>query len=190
MEETTINKVISGDYWIDADTGECLELVHQPKPEFHVTDRPSAEWVLERMQRHEAILASVELRRKALNENLDREAKREQNALTFLDKRFRAELQEFATAEIGKQKDKTYLTAFGALSLTDYDGGAITILNEAGAFVWAKKAIPEAVSEKTVEKLALNTLKKSKIELPADLFEVAPPWTKFEINTGIQKVGK
>lgn len=121
-ERETQNTIIQDGFIIDADTGEVVGL---EKGEFHVTDEASADWVLEKMMDAQANAARVQIKRKALLENLDEQERHYKRTYDFLNYRFGRELAEFARRRLEETKAKTKVVklSFGRLSFRTVRGG-------------------------------------------------------------------
>ena len=158
MVETAIDQASTNlewhdDYLIDTNTGEIVETWHgvqNPTAEpFRVDSLVAAEWVLDRMARREAALVALDKRRLAIIHNLDALANTEQRALDGLHRRFDAELEAFARAELERAggRTKTLRTAFGSISFRIVKASR-RIVDMAAAVAWAKRWTPQAVRVK------------------------------------------
>lgn len=118
-KELTSTIEIDGNVY-DSDTGEHLGVVG--KPEFHVIDQASAEWVLEKMAALDSDILAIEARLKALSENLGvMKAEKERNRAGLLYK-FGPELEHFAKENLPNGK-KTWTCPYGSVSFRSTSGG-------------------------------------------------------------------
>lgn len=174
---------------IDTETGEVLGCP-EPRPQFHVTDRESAEWVLHKMQDLQAEKVAIEARLKALTDNLNAQIHEVERRLGFLQYRFGGELFDWAREEIAKQPHgpKHVKTDYGKIGFRATKG-SIKVADEEAALSWAERQAPEAVViKKAVHVSALpQALKQDVFDAPEryGFFAVEPPTEKGYIETGL-----
>lgn len=128
----------------DAETGEFLRFVQ--KPEFHVTDTASAEWLLEKASSLDADILALDARLKALAENLTamkREKERQRDGLLY---RFGKELEHVARENMPKGK-KTWTCAYGSVAFRTTQP-RLDVRDEDTALAWARSECPDAVKVK------------------------------------------
>lgn len=175
-------------FLIDSTTGEILEVSTEGSPDkpFTVSDRSSAEWVLDKMSETEAWMAAINLRREAMLANMEIQTNAAKRRLDFLKFKFTSELEEFARKELEGKREKTLTLDNGKLSFrTQPAGCAVTIKPglEAKAMEWACKYCPEAVVIPE-PKLSISELKKNPY-LDDDIFERSETKETFTVRTGV-----
>lgn len=161
-----------GDYIVNPATGEVLGLLEDEALAgddglFHVTDRPSAEWVMERIFEAYAEVAALERRKRIILANLEDMAKVHERRAMWLERRFSAELEAWARSELEKKKGRTVKTPFGVLRFRKKPG-RVVIVDEQTAKRYARDYHSEAL--KVEERLLI-----SKLALPDDFFEHVAP---------------
>lgn len=193
-------EVVDG-YLIDSRTGEVLEYVG--RPEFHVTDDGSAEWVLERRGEIEADLAAILARREAILANLDRLEREQAARLKAWDWRFAGELEQFARGRLEGGRKRTWQCPFGSVAIRKTPARwtwADAPDAKERAVDWADRHHPQLVVETVERKVPLDRLKDAAVlhcsqvggEI-VDYTEVArflsyvPESEKVTINTGVGK---
>lgn len=181
-EEPQRETIVVNGYLIDAETGEVLDIVEAPRPQFHVEDLASAEWVLEKMHEAEGRVAGLTARLAAITDQIGAMIREENRRSEWLQHRFGAELEAFAGRELQGQKSRSLKTPFGTLSFRSTPG-SIRPLDKQGALAWAKEHAPDAVV--TREDLVVTPL-KDRTDLPPILFEVTPAGDRFYIKTGVK----
>lgn len=204
VQETAESVLIDG-LWTDPETGEVLAL--ERKPDFQVTDDESAEWVLERILNAEAEKARLEMKKRAIVENLDRQIAAAQRRIDGLHYRFDSDLEHYAMTALDGQSTKTLKLAYGTLSFRNVKGG-LRLAEGADAkrlaLDWAKHlGIKSAVVTK--EEFQISKLDKDdakRLQHLAEMgtryvdlgsiqlaFQVKPDETKFTVKTGLGKDG-
>ncbi len=182
LQQTT---VIDGIIY-DSETGECLGTV---KPEFHVTDQASAEWVLEKASALDQDIAGLTARKNALIANMDVMIKEKSNQKAGLLYRFGPELEHFAKENLPKGK-KTWTCPFGSVGFRATQA-KIEVQDEERAMAWAKQFAPEAikVKESLLKSLIPDDLITKFLDDPtgadAEGFTVVPAGESATIKTGI-----
>lgn len=172
-----------GPYMIDANTGEVLGLAPE-KAQFHVHDRASAEWVLERLSEAEAEVAALERRKTVLVANIESMQLEAERRVTFLMGRFLLELQAFAEKELAGKKTRTWKSPFGRLSFRK-GKSRLVVHDEAKAVEWAKQNQPQAV--KVTEKLLVSMLDNVYDDFEAPGLSIEPARESFAIKTGVEE---
>jgi hypothetical protein len=191
--EPDLKLVEDGDYqdlevidgYLVAPDGEIVGLAERPG-EFHVADQASAEWVLDKMAKHDAEIAALEMRLKALQQNLQRMQGQEIRGRSFLEYRFGGELIEFARRNL-KGRCKTWTCAYGSVAFKKQPRG-VEVLDEEAAIKWAKVVCPAAVQVK--EKLLISLCKEMVLADPPATehgFNIFTPTEKATIKTGVAK---
>lgn len=127
----------------DTETGECLGAT---KPEFHVTDEKSAEWVMSKVFALDAEILAYESRLKALSENLGTMKAEKERQRAGLLYRFGPELEHFAKENLPKGK-KTWTCPYGSVSFRTTHP-RLDVVDEALAVAFCKTYAPEAVKVK------------------------------------------
>lgn len=175
-----MNTEIIDGYVIDVDTGEVLELAGRD-PAFHVTDRTSAEWVLEKIGQNEAALKALEIRRNQILANLDAQQHEIQRRADWLNLRFGAELREWANRQLSGQKRKSLKLDFGKIGFR-MTHGSVKVFQAEPAVEWLRKFCPRAVQmePKILVSMIPDELRS---ELPLNAFDYVPPENKFFVST-------
>jgi len=172
--------VTTPDGWIvDADTGE---IIRHSCDAFAVTDRDSAEWVLEKMQEVDASIVADEIRLRVIAERIQSRIKHQEQRRNWLRNRFAGELEEYAQSALTGQKARTLILDNGKISFRKTPGST-TVIDMAAAIVWAKSNAPDALK---VTETVLVTPLKGRDDLPEAIFTVTPPSEKCTIETGIK----
>ncbi len=170
--------IIDG-YRIDTDTGEILGLAEHD-PAFHVTDRTSAEWVLEKLGRAAADLAALEVRRAAILANLDAQASQFNRRTDWLTARFGAELQDYATLMLIGAKRKSLQLDFGKLGFRKTNG-SVKVFHAPSAIAWLQTHCPRALQPQEPKILVSLIPDELRPELPTHAFDYTPPENKFYV---------
>lgn len=169
-------------YTVDPETGEILSL-QTPKPEFHVTDVDSAEWVLARMMGHESELLKLEAELAAIRSRYEARIKEERRRLEFLNRRFGPELEAFALTQIEGTKAKTWSGTFGAVSFRTVSP-TVKVVDQSAAYEWAIENCPTACEKKVslsgLKPTALNLITEGKA-VPG--VELVPGYQSVSIKT-------
>ena len=203
IEQEAAPVVIDG-YLIDQETGEVLGHV-EVKSQFQVTDRKSAEWVLEKILNAESDVLAVEetptvIAARAILSNAEKIKKERQARADWLRTRFEPELGHWAKQALEETggKSKTIKTLFGSISLRTVKGG-VRVLDKEFALELAKKEYPDAV--KVSEEFQISKLtdeQKREIEVglagtiwPSDdtyrrAFDLKPETEAITIKTGVE----
>lgn len=177
---------------IDIETGEVLD-GPTPEPGFHVRDRASAEWVLQRMQELQAERLAIRARLDAVTENLNAQMREVDARLGFLKFRFGGQLLDWAREEIsraGPNAPKHVKTDFGRVGFR-MKRGSIAVAEPEKAVEWAKDTCPEAVrirEELMVSRLP-DEVRASVFEAPEqfDFLAVDTPREEGYIDTGVNE---
>lgn len=172
----------------NAETGEILH------KEFQITDDASADWALEKIMNAEVRKAALEIKRRALLENLDAQIKEEQRRIDGLHFRFDNELTNYAKGKLNG-KTKTVKFTYGSVSFRTVKGG-LRVVDAANALSWAKaKGFDHAI--KLTESFQISQLTDLEREIamddieaegiPASVmpFEVKPDAEAVTIKTGV-----
>lgn len=175
------NEIISGDYLVDAETGEVLGLA-EIKPAFIVDSKDAAEWVLERMSECDGEILALTARRDALVKNLNTQIDATRKKRDWLDLRFKGELCFWAGEVLAGAKQRFVQTAFGRVTFRKTPG-SIKVADVVAALDWARKNAPDAV--KVTESVVVTPLKGREAELPEGVFEVMAPGESFKVETGV-----
>lgn len=184
---TMLNTIITTGFIIDEETGEILEDTGREilaTPALFVPDTEGGvEWVLQLIQSEEAHIAGLTARRSAILENINSEIERHEKKREWVEKRFAADLEQFAKKQLDGGKSRTWRSPFGSLSFRKTPGSVKAL---PGALEWTKARCPEAI--KITETVLVSELKKYEYDedLPSDLFEVTPPGENFLIKTGVK----
>lgn len=197
IDESVDGQIIEHEgYWIDTSTGEIVGLVEE-KPAFRVTDRESAEWVLEKMDAAECEASGLETRLAAIQERMQTMIREKRKRVEWLRMRFGAELEQFAREQLVGAKTKTLKTPWGNLALRTVPGrlalreGVETRYTQMldsedearnlPLLQWAIDNRPECV--KATLEFQVSKLPKD-AELPDQFFEQTEPVEKFDIKVG------
>lgn len=180
--DLSLNIVEHDGYVVDADTGEIIG--HIDAAQFTVTDRLSAEWVLERMAEADALAAAEQMRLAAVTANIEHRIKAAQKRRNWLQLRFGPELQKYAENALVGAKSRTLVLDHGRISFAR-SPGSIKIANMPAAVSWAQEYAPLAI--KTVHSVLVSELKGMERSLPADVFSVQEPYDRCTVDTGITK---
>lgn len=174
-------------YTIDPETGEILD-VTTPQDGFQVTDRASAEWVLEKMAEAEAAAQAHKARLEAVKANIESQIKDEERKLAFLDFKFGHQLRLFAEQELDGKKSKTLKLDNGKLSLRTVP--AKWEWNQDALLPWAKKYAPEAI--KTTEKVLVSELTDAQKAVCSTegIAKVTDSQEVFSVKTGVPGAAK
>ena len=181
LQTTTIDGVI-----YDTETGECLGTV---KPEFHVTDQASAEWVMEKVFSLDAEIAAYEARLKALSENIGAMKRTKEQQRAGILYRFGPEVENFAKENLPKGK-KTWTCPYGSVSFRTTQA-KLDIADQDRAIVWAKSEAPEAVkvTESILKSMIpadkVNWIMENPTSADANGFTIVPAGESSTIKTGI-----
>lgn len=187
-EASPVHAVEHDGFWVDPDTGEVLGVV-EPKPEFKVDDRSSAEWVLQKLMDAEAEVFAIQAREKAVLDNLAAQKKRAARKAEWLRARFGPELEQFARKELEGQKGKALTLDFGKVSFRAV-AGKVTLADESRAM----ESFPEAV--KVTRSFLISQVPKAKAEMlrdqgPDALLAAGLAWVEptesVTIQTGVGK---
>jgi hypothetical protein len=193
-------------FLIDAETGEVVGLAGV-KEDFTVTDEKSADWVLEKLMDSETQVARLNIKLKALTENIQTQIKAEERKQNFLKFKFGPALEHFARVALEGKKTKTLPLTFGKLSLRTVKGG-LRVADAQKALEWAKNFFPGAI--KVTETFQISLVPdgvKGEIdlaltdetafaegqpghqegwrEIAKEAFEIKPDEEKFDIKTGV-----
>lgn len=130
-------EVIDG-YVVDGNTGEVLGLAASDTPlSFAVRDRASADWVLAKLADCQAQVLAINARERMLLANLDRQRKAQLARLDWLHRRFDAELEAFARAELEGKRTKTLTLDHGRIAFRTARGRNV-ITDMARAVAWMR----------------------------------------------------
>lgn len=131
--------------WADEQEAEAMEAnehqdiieQHNIKPEFHVTDESSADWVLRKIAEARAGRKRVEAQLAAKVEAYRREEE-------YFTMRYQNELRIFAFVELDGKKTKTLKLAEGSLSFR-VTPPKLVVRDESLALAWATINAPNAI---------------------------------------------
>ena len=165
-------------YIIDDQTGEIIgtERDQQDLP-FQPKTQADMEWLMGKLNEHDAEIAKLEAQRDAINKQIDKMEHYHQNAGKFLHFRYGQALIEYARHNLPKGK-KTWHCVFGNVAFRS-TRGSVEILNPDGAILWAEKECPQAV--KVTKSILKSELKD--VALPDDLFKLVPPAETVSIKS-------
>jgi len=162
-EPTQEQTVIEIDGYLVNELGEVVGMTSQPKPEFHVEDAESADWVLKKICDAESEAARIQLVLASVKERLETEVKAQLRRAEYLKYRFGGELEHFAKENLPSGK-KTWKGVWGEVSFRTTKP-RLDIVDEARAIEWAKSSSDCATAVKVTEKL-------NKSELPIETVEL------------------
>jgi len=188
-----------GDWLVDITTGEILAH-REAKPEFHVTDEKSAEWVLEKLHALDGETAGLQMRLQAVQEQIGAMVREKQNRRNWMQMRFGAELEEFARKQLEGKKSRSLKLLWGTLAFRTTNARIAlregveakqslakgSVLPRLPLISWALKNAPEAV--KATEEFQISQLPEGmKVigNLPEEFFQEVPVGENFSIKTGI-----
>jgi len=175
---------------VDIETGEVVG-VDAPE-EFRVKDEDSFNWVMGKMLDADSRIASIlthpeVVKAKAILANAERITKDAQNRKTWFEKRFGAELAEYAKAQIEGGKSKTFKTVLGAISFRTKKGGLRVEDKEKALETAQVNGWTNAI--KVTEEFQISKLDPAQKELAeAKLlpgFTVEPDTETWSITTGV-----
>jgi len=149
---------------VDPDTGEVVGV---EKPQFHVTDAHTAEWLMERLFNIDLDISKEEKRLKALMDNAQskiNDLKRRRNGLMF---KYGPELEHYALTQAENGKSKTWKCPFGTVSFRSVPS-TYKLNDPAAGLAWAKENWPEAVK---VEETFLPSLVSREVKEQLTFFE-------------------
>lgn len=199
-ESTTTTQseaIVVDGYRIDPETGEVLGHVTATDV-FHVHDRDTAEWVLQRMQEADAQASAIRLRRAAILELLETQETEYTRRRQWLEVRFGQELADWARGELVGKRTKTLTTDYGQIAFRSVAGrlavreGVATrevhvygeVPVEPSPLVgWAARECPQAL--KLTEEFQISRVPAG-MELPEVYFEQTEPRETVKIDTGIK----
>ncbi len=184
-EESAVREIVVGEYVLDADTGEILGLAGV-KEDFTVTDEKSADWVLEKLMDSETNAARLEMKLRAITENLTAQIKAEQNRQKYLRFRFGPSLEHFARQALQGKKIKTLTLTFGKLSLRVLKGG-LRVMDQEKALAWARELGDEEFCGRTVkvvESFQISQLTPEEKAKIIEELEEGPPTPHIDPETG------
>jgi len=184
---------------IDRNTGEIMGLAG--KPEFHVTDLSSAEWVLEKMDTTDFEIHGLRLQLAAIQERMESKIAEKQRRIDWFRMRYGSELEQFGREYLAttKAKTKTVKTPFGNIAFRTVKGrikvkeGVETTYDLLDPFSvtpriikWAETLESKPLQEKHTVAFMVSKLPKDLTieDLPADLFEQTPDEEKCDIKVG------
>jgi len=183
------------DYEFDPETGEIIN--YQPMANhpsgayevriaadaFKIDSKESAEWVLKKLLDYDLTIEAVKSKRKIINANLDHKETGLKNARDKLADKVGEQLEGYASEMLKNSKNKSLLLDYGKIGFREVRGST-TVLNADAAVHWLKlNEIDDAI--KTVRSVLVSKIPEN-TELPPELFEVKPPYTKFYIDTGVK----
>lgn len=167
----------AGRFLVDASTGEVLDV---EKPEgFRVTDRASAEWVMERIFDSEAEVAALEARAETIRKNIARMAAEHARKAQWLRDRFGPQLEEWARAELAGKKVRTVRTPFGALAFRKTKP-KLSVTDLARAVEWCKEHVPDAV--KVQESILVSMIPDTAWKDLNAAFDITPAGDSFRVD--------
>lgn len=172
------NTVIVDGYVVDEETGEIHGLAGHPS--FHVTDRTSAEWVLEKISQNTSALKALELRRAQVLENLEAQQREIERRADWLNQRFGGELREWCERELVGQKRKSIQLDWGKIGFRKTHG-AVKVFDVVAAAEWLKVHCAQAIQMEP-KVLVSRIPDELRSELPANAFDYTPPDNKFYIS--------
>ncbi len=168
-------------FLIDAETGEVVGLAGV-KEDFTVTDEKSADWVLERLMDSETQVARLNIKIKALTENIQNQIKAEERKQNFLKFKFGPALEHFARVALEGKKTKSLSLTFGKLSLRTVKGG-LRVADAEKALEWAnKEGFDDAI--KTVESFQISALTPEEKQDIIDMIRRGAPEPVIDQETG------
>ncbi len=174
-----LNTEIIDGYLIDVETGEVLSLAGHD-PAFHVTDRTSAEWVLEKISRNTSALKALEIRRNEIMENLEAQQREIERRADWLNQRFGAELKDWATRQLAGQKRKSLQLDHGKVGFRQTHG-SVRVFDQITAVQWLQQHCPRAV-QMEAKVYVSNIPDELRPTLPLNAFDYVPPENKFYIS--------
>ena len=144
----------------DPDTGEVIApddprvlATLDARPPFTIETRDEAELALQRRLRIEGAIAALEMERRTLVANIEKEINLHRRRLAWWESRCRAALVEFARSMLGKGRTAqfhhgrvAFRTAKGKSHIVDMEA-AVTFVRD-----WAPSEIKEEVGFKAIEK--------------------------------------
>lgn len=173
------NTEIVDGYLIDVDTGEVLALAGHDQS-FHVTDRTSAEWVLEKMSINTGALKSIEFRRAAVLASLDAQQREIERRADWLNQRFGAELKDWAARQLAGQKRKSLQLDWGKVGFRQTHG-SVKVFDQITAVQWLQQHCPRAVQMEAKVYIS-NIPDELRPELPLNAFDYTPPENRFYVD--------
>lgn len=174
---------------VDTATGECLGLAVPPA--FVADTQETVEWVLEKMLVLDSEIAGLEARRAALVENMDAMIGGARTRRRSLERRFKAEVIEFARANLGEGK-RTWRCPFGSVSFRTVPGSLKVVDEDLAVRVAESLDMGNAV--KVTKKVLVTDLTDGQAaeivdlvekRMVTDAFEVVPERESVTIRTGV-----
>lgn len=175
----------TGEIWgYIAPDGTLLPLGAE-RTEFRIDSEEKATWLIEKLFDCDIETASLELRRKALLENLDTMLARQRNTKARLLYLFGEQLAEFVRARIAGGKRRFWATPFGFCGFRKKPA-TVRVRDEykQEATAWAATHLPEAV--KWTPRLSITALKNAKAGLPPMFFERVEERDEFYYRANIE----
>lgn len=170
------------------DHGEVVDVIEPKGQSFAVTDRDTAEWVLEKMADDDAELAAIEARKAALVANLDAQATRIRRSRESWERRYGAQIEQVARDSLrGKERTAVFDNGKVAFRKTQ---PRIVVGDHTAAARWLSEQDhltdlhDEAVTY--TPRVKTTPLKGHENELPPDLFTCEPAGESVSISTGIE----
>jgi hypothetical protein len=143
--------------------------------------------ILEQLQFLDTDLAALELRKKALLDNMDlliNRRKEERRRVLFA---CHDQLESFVKAHLEGSEKKSIRFPHGMVGFRSSPGSVkIRERAEVRALLWCKEHCTSAI--KVSESILVSLMdKKTREILPNQLFEVTPPHERFYVDTGIKE---
>lgn len=180
--ETETQELIEIDGFLVAPDGEIIDHVERG-PAFHVMDRGSAEWVLEKLQIADAAKLALETRLLAIHENLGRLILEQERRREWLERRFGDELAAFAQTQL-RGRARTWTTPYGSVAFRK-TVARVEITDMAAAVAWAKR---EGLLWHVAETVKVAELKEAVLRDPPEAgFAITPGGESVKFNTGVWK---
>lgn len=176
-------------YLVDPETGEVHGHVEATE-RFMIDDDNKLEWALGKGMDLDAEIYALEMKRTAINEQIDRMQAQIEAKKSWWAARFMADIRRYAWDKLEGSKKRSLDTVFGRLSFRAR-AASIKIIDKEAALAWAKTNWPQAVKTVTTETVLVTPLKG--LRLPADAFDVTEASSSFEdssfeIDNNIGKV--
>lgn len=179
---------------VDEETGEILGVAG--RPEFRVTDRASAEWVMERLLNAEAAIEAIDktaavIHARAILANAETMQKDHRRKLEWFHARFDTELGEWAKGELEGAKTRTVKTLYGSISLRTIQGRIALKSGEealAAAMEFAQRVAPQAIRKELLISAIPSDVKEQAVTLCPKAFERIPERESVTVKTGVGAV--
>lgn len=184
MSDQQASPVRQGEWLVDPQTGEVVGHA-EAKPEFHVVNDDTADWVCSLLSEADADMLALQAQADAIAKRMNQRIQRVQRRRDWVLMRFGQELERYVAERLAKGKTRTLTLPHASLSLRR-TGGSITVIDIDAALAWARDMAPDAIRESTKYSIDKKVLRGREDLLPRTVFTVSAPADAFGIDTGIK----